>query len=39
MLNHMNAINYSGVVTSPFFGQATSAAAPRRIEIGSRLTF
>ena len=38
-LNHMNAVNYSGVVTSPFFGQATSAAAPRRIEIGSRLTF
>jgi hypothetical protein len=38
-LNHINAINYSGVVTSPFFGQATSAAPPRRIEIGTRLTF
>jgi len=38
-LNHVNAINYSGVLTSPFFGQATSAAAPRRLEVGSRLTF
>jgi len=38
-LDHLNAINYSGVVTSPFFGLATSAAPPRRIEIGSRLTF
>jgi hypothetical protein len=38
-LNHTNALNYSGVMTSPFFGQATSAAAPRRIEIGTRLTF
>jgi carboxypeptidase family protein len=38
-LNHLNAINYSGVMTSPFFGLATSAAPPRRIEIGSRLRF
>jgi carboxypeptidase family protein len=38
-LNHVNALNYSGVVTSPFFGQATSAGAARRLEIGSRLTF
>jgi len=38
-LNHTNALNYSGVMTSPFFGQATSAAAPRRIEIGTRLIF
>jgi carboxypeptidase family protein len=38
-LNHVNALNYSGVLTSPFFGQATSAAAPRRIEVGVRLTF
>jgi hypothetical protein len=38
-LNHANALNYSGVVASPFFGQATSAAAPRRVEIGTRLTF
>jgi hypothetical protein len=39
LLNHTNALNFSGVLTSPFFGRATSAAAPRRIEIGTRLTF
>ena len=39
LLNHLNAQNFSGVITSPFFGQATSAGAPRRIEIGTRLTF
>jgi hypothetical protein len=38
-LNHVNALNFSGVLTSPFFGQPTSAAAPRRVEIGTRLTF
>ena len=38
-LNHVNALNYSGVLTSPFFGQPTSATAPRRLEIGTRLTF
>ena len=39
LLNHLNALNYSGVLTSPFFGQATSAAPPRRLEVGARLTF
>lgn len=39
LLNHLNAINFSGVVTSPFFRQPTSAAAPRRMEIGARLVF
>jgi hypothetical protein len=39
LLNHMNALNFSGVMTSPFFGQPTSAAPPRRIELGARLTF
>ena len=38
-LNHFNALNFSGVVGSPFFGQATSAAAPRRVELGARLSF
>ena len=38
-LNHFNALNFSGVVTSPFFGQPTSAAPPRRVEIGARLNF
>jgi hypothetical protein len=39
LLNHTNAVNFSGVLTSPFFGQATSAAPPRRVEIGARLGF
>ena len=39
VLNHVNALNYSGVVGSPFFGQATSAAAPRRVEVGARFAF
>jgi hypothetical protein len=39
LLNHTNALNFSGVVSSPFFARATSAAAPRRIELGTRFTF
>jgi hypothetical protein len=39
LVNHTNAVNFSGVLTSPFFGQATSAAPPRRVEVGARLTF
>jgi hypothetical protein len=38
-LNHMNAMNFSGVLASPFFGQPTAAAPPRRVEIGIRVTF
>jgi len=39
LLNHLNATNFSGVLTSPFFGQATSAGPPRRVEVGMRLMF
>jgi hypothetical protein len=39
LLNHFNALNYSGVMTSPFFGQPTSAAPARRVEVGARLGF
>jgi hypothetical protein len=39
LLNHTNPLNFSGVVASPFFGRATSASAPRRIEVGTRFTF
>ena len=39
LLNHTNAVNFSGVVSSPFFSRATSAAAPRRIEVGARFRF
>ena len=38
-LNHLNALNYSGVLASPFFGQATSAGPARRVEVGIRLGF
>ena len=39
LLNHMNPGAYSGVLTSPFSGQPTSAAAPRRLELGMRFGF
>jgi hypothetical protein len=39
VLNHANLGAFSGVQTSPFFGQATSAQAPRRMELGLRLNF
>ncbi len=39
VLNHVNAMNFSGVVTSPFFGQPTAAAAPFRVELGARVNF
>jgi len=39
LLNHTNALTYTGVLTSPFYGQATAAAPPRRAEVGVRLTF
>jgi hypothetical protein len=38
-LNHFNALNFSGVLSSPFYGQPTAAAAPRRVEIGGRIGF
>jgi len=37
--NHRNFNNPSGVMTSPFFGQSTSALAPRMIELGIRFNF
>ena len=39
VLNLVNPQNFSGVVTSPFFGRATSAAAPRRLVLGMRAFF
>jgi hypothetical protein len=39
VLNLVNAQNFSGVMTSPFFGRATSAAAPRRVVLGMRAFF
>ena len=39
LTNHTNAVLFSGVLTSPFFGQAVAASAPRRLELGARLSF
>jgi len=39
LLNTVNPIGYSGVMTSPFFGQATAAAAARKIDLGMKIGF
>lgn len=39
VLNLVNPQNFSGVITSPFFGLATSASAPRRLVLGMRAFF
>lgn len=39
LLNRTNLKNFVGVQTSPLFGQAVSAEAPRRIEAGLRFNF
>ncbi|HEV7373385.1 MAG TPA: TonB-dependent receptor [Pyrinomonadaceae bacterium] len=39
LLNHVNVLGYSGVVTSPFFGRANNAAPARQITIGLRFSF
>lgn len=39
LLNHTNLGAFSGVQTSPFFGHATSAQMPRRMELGLRFNF
>ncbi len=39
LLNRANLGSFSGVQTSPFFAQATSAMAPRRLEVGTRFNF
>jgi hypothetical protein len=39
VLNRANPVGFSGVQTSPFFGQATAAMPGRRIETGLRFSF
>jgi Carboxypeptidase regulatory-like domain len=39
IFNRTNLTNFTGVQTSPFFGQATSAQGPRRMEVGARFNF
>ena len=37
--NHRNFVGYSGVLSSPFFGQPTNVLNPRKVEIGARFVF
>jgi hypothetical protein len=39
LLNNVNPIGFSGVMTSPFFGQPTAAMPGRKIDLGVRLGF
>ena len=39
LFNHVNPIGFSGVLTSPLFGQAIAALPGRRIETGMRFSF
>jgi hypothetical protein len=39
LFNHTNLGSFSGLQTSPFFGHATSAQLPRRLELGTRFNF
>jgi hypothetical protein len=39
LLNRTNPLAYSGVMTSTFFGQSTSAMPGRRMEVGTRFYF
>ena len=39
LLNHTNLGVFNGVWVSPYFGRATSAQAPRRMEVGLRFNF
>jgi hypothetical protein len=39
LVNRTNALGYSGVMTSPFFGRFISAMPARRLEVGSRFYF
>ena len=37
--NAVNRMGYNGVMTSPFFGQASAALPARRIDVGARIGF
>lgn len=39
ILNHTNFTRYSGVLSSPFFGEPVSARSPREIGLGVRFNF
>ena len=39
LLNTVNRVGYSGVMTSPFFGQPTAAMPGRKVDVGLRIGF
>jgi hypothetical protein len=39
LTNHLNLGGYSGVRTSPYYGQPTLAANPRRVDLGMGINF
>jgi hypothetical protein len=39
LFNHVNPTGFSGVMTSPFFGQPTAAMPGRRLDVGMRIGF
>jgi hypothetical protein len=39
LLNRANYVGYSGVITSPFYGQPTNVMNPRRLQMGLRFGF
>lgn len=39
LLNRANYVGYSGVMTSPFFGQPTNIANPRRMQVSLKFGF
>jgi hypothetical protein len=39
LTNRANLIGFSGVMTSPFFQQATAVANPRKIDFGMSFRF
>jgi hypothetical protein len=39
VFNNVNPMGYSGVMTSPFFGQPTMAAPARKIDLGVKIGF
>ncbi len=39
LLNHVNYGQYSGVLTSPYFGKSNSASGARQLEVGVRFSF
>ena len=39
LLNRVNYIAYSFVMTSPFYGRPVAASQPRRLQVGARISF